>query len=84
MLRRERAFTLVELLVSLTAGLLIALAVVAVARGATSTFHEEMRLASAESSLRIAMDRLRADLQRVPPLHQRERIGERFEQLARQ
>lgn len=63
--RASRGFTLVELLVALTAGLIVSLAVVALSREATFSFHEEMRSASAESSVRIALDRLKADLQRA-------------------
>ncbi|MFO0670098.1 MAG: prepilin-type N-terminal cleavage/methylation domain-containing protein [Polyangiaceae bacterium] len=66
--RRRRArggFTLVELLVSLVAGLLVSLAVVALSREATYSFHEEMRSATAEMSVRTALDRLKADVQRA-------------------
>ncbi len=62
--RRARAFTLIELMVSLIAGLFVAMAVVALSGAATNTFHEEARTASAEMSLRTAVERLRADLQR--------------------
>ena len=60
-----RGFTLVELLVSLVAGLIVALAVVALSRDSTRTFYEEQRAASAEMSLRLAVDRLRQDVQRA-------------------
>jgi prepilin-type N-terminal cleavage/methylation domain-containing protein len=63
--RRARGFTLVELLIALVAGLLVALAVVGLSKEATNTFHEETRVASAEMQLRTAIDRLRADLQRT-------------------
>ena len=62
---RRRGFTLVELLVSLVAGLIVALAVVALSRDSTRTFYEEQRAASAEMSLRLAVDRLRQDIQRT-------------------
>lgn len=62
---RARGFTLVELLVSLVAGLIVALAVVALSRDSTQTFYEEQRAASAEMSLRLALDRLRQDVQRA-------------------
>lgn len=66
---RERAaargFTLVELLVAMVAGLIVALAVVALSREASNTFHEETRVASAEMQLRTAIDRLRADVARA-------------------
>jgi prepilin-type N-terminal cleavage/methylation domain-containing protein len=60
-----RGFTLVELLVAMVAGLIVALAVVALSREASNTFHEETRVASAEMQLRTAIDRLRADVARA-------------------
>ncbi len=62
---QQAGFTLIELLVAMVAGLAVALAVVALSRDATGTFHEEARTATAEMSLRLAVDRLRADLQRA-------------------
>ena len=61
----EAGFTLVELTVSLLAGLLVAMGVVALSREATTTFHEETRSSAAEAALRTAVDRLRADLERA-------------------
>jgi prepilin-type N-terminal cleavage/methylation domain-containing protein len=61
----RRGFTLIELMVSLIAGLFVALAVVGLSTQATSTFHEEARTANSEMSLRTAVERLRADLQRA-------------------
>jgi len=63
--RAQRGFTLVELMVSLIAGLFVALAVVGLSTQATATFHEEARTANSEMSLRTAVERLRADLQRA-------------------
>ena len=63
--RAARGFTLIELMVSLVAGLFVAMAVVALSKDATTTFHEESRTATAEMSLRTAVDRLRNDLQRA-------------------
>ena len=66
---RQRAghegFTLIELMISLVAGLMVAMAVMGVSREATNTFHEEVRVSGAEMSIRIAMERLRMDLQRA-------------------
>lgn len=62
---RPRGFTLIELMVSLTAGLTVALAVVALSAEATNVFHEEARTAAAEMSLRTAVARLQADFQRA-------------------
>jgi prepilin-type N-terminal cleavage/methylation domain-containing protein len=64
-LRRSRGFTLVELLVAMVAGLIVSLAIVAISRETTNTFHEEMRSASAEMSTRTALDRIKNDLQRA-------------------
>jgi type II secretory pathway pseudopilin PulG len=62
---RSAGFTLIELTVALLAGLIVAMGIVGLSRSATATFHEEMRTAAAEASLRSAIDRLRADLQRA-------------------
>jgi type II secretory pathway pseudopilin PulG len=66
--RRSRAragFTLIELTVSLVAGLIVALGIMALSKEATRTFNEEMRGSAAEATLRTSVDRLRADLQRA-------------------
>lgn len=54
-----------ELMVSLIAGLFVALAVVGLSTQATTTFHEEARTAASEMTLRTAVERLRSDLQRA-------------------
>lgn len=61
----RRGFTLIELMVSLIAGLFVAMAVVGLSEQATNTFHEEARTAAAEMALRTAVERLRSDLQRA-------------------
>jgi prepilin-type N-terminal cleavage/methylation domain-containing protein len=61
--RASAGFTLVELLVALVAGLVVALAVTSLSKQATNTFHEESRIASAEMHLRVAIERLSADVQ---------------------
>ncbi len=63
--QNELGFTLVELLVSLVAGLIVAMAVIALSGTATQTFHEEARASTAEMTLRTSVERLRADLQRA-------------------
>jgi type II secretory pathway pseudopilin PulG len=63
--RSRAGFTLIELTVALLAGLIVAMGIVGLSRSATATFHEEVRTAAAEASLRSAIDRLRADLQRA-------------------
>jgi Tfp pilus assembly protein PilW len=63
--RHARGFTLVELMVSLCAGLIVALAVVGLSREASNVFQDETRVASAQMQLRSAMDRLRNDVARA-------------------
>jgi type II secretory pathway pseudopilin PulG len=63
--RTQSGFTMVELTVSLVAGLIVALAVAGLSKEATRTFNEEVRVSAAEAALRTAVDRLRADLQRA-------------------
>lgn len=63
--RHSTGFTLIELAIALTAGLIVAMGIVALSREATRTFHEEVRSAAAEATLRTAIDRLRADIQRA-------------------
>ncbi len=63
--RSARAFTLVELMVSLVAGLIVTIAVVGLARAATTTFFEAARISSVEASVRSAAERLRQDLSRA-------------------
>jgi type II secretory pathway pseudopilin PulG len=62
---RDGGFTLIELTVSLVAGLIVALGIMTLSREATRTFNEEMRGSAAEATMRTAIDRLRADLQRA-------------------
>jgi len=63
--RSGAGFTLVELMIAMVAGLMVAMAVMGVSKEATNTFHEEVRVAGAEMALRVAMERLRQDLQRA-------------------
>jgi type II secretory pathway pseudopilin PulG len=63
--RRSGGFTLIELTVSLVAGLIVAMAVMGVSKEATNTFHEEIRVSGAEMGLRVALERIRLDLQRA-------------------
>lgn len=60
-----RGFTLVELMVSLLAGLIVTIAVVGLARAATTTFFEAARISTVESTVRNASERLRQDLARA-------------------
>ena len=63
--RFARAFTLIELTVSLVAGLMVAMAVAVLSHESTATFNEEIRVSAAEATLRGAADRLRSDLERA-------------------
>ncbi|AKU99418.1 hypothetical protein AKJ09_06082 [Labilithrix luteola] len=63
--RQQRGFTLPELMVSLVAGLIVTMAVVALAKTSTNTFHEQVRTTSAEMALRLAASRLTSDLTRA-------------------
>lgn len=63
--RRARAFTLVELIVALAAGLSVAAAAFLLAKGATRSFQEEARLSSAHLSATLGLGRIAADLQRA-------------------
>lgn len=64
-LRKSRGFTLVELMISLVMGLIVALAAVGLARTATTTFYEQARVSSVEANVRTASERLRNDLARA-------------------
>lgn len=62
---RARGFTLVELTVSLVAGLIVAMAVVTLARSATNNFYEAVRVSATEQAVRVASERLRGDIARA-------------------
>lgn len=62
---RERGFTLVELIVSLTAGLLIAAAAFLLARNASTFFQREAGITTAQFASVVGMARLQADLRNV-------------------
>jgi len=63
--RDNAGFTLVELMVALTGGLFISLAVFALARDSGRFYQREARLANATVSGLIGFERLRADLARA-------------------
>lgn len=64
-LRAQRGFTLVELIVSLTAGLLIAAAAFLLARNASLFFQREAGITTAQFASVVGMTRLQADLRRA-------------------
>jgi prepilin-type N-terminal cleavage/methylation domain-containing protein len=61
----RRGFTLVELMVSLVAGLIVAIGVLGLAKQTTATFFRQARLASLEATVRTASERLKNDLLRI-------------------
>lgn len=63
--RRARGFTLVELLVALTGGLFVSIAVFAMARDATRFYQREGRLATTTLATVVGFERLRADVARA-------------------
>jgi prepilin-type N-terminal cleavage/methylation domain-containing protein len=62
---RARGFTLLELIIAMTAGLFVSIAAYAMARQGSRFFQQEARIANAQYSLTLGIDRLRADLSRA-------------------
>jgi prepilin-type N-terminal cleavage/methylation domain-containing protein len=60
-----RGFTLIELMVAITAGLFVAVAAFALARQGSRFFQQEARVANAQFSATLGFDRLRADIARA-------------------
>jgi type II secretory pathway pseudopilin PulG len=63
--RRASGFTLVELLVALTGGLFVSIAVFALARDASRFYQREGRVANATLAGLVGFERLRADIARA-------------------
>ena len=63
--RRDAGFTLVELMVGLTGGLIISLAVFALARDSGRFYQREARLANATVAGLVGFERLRTDISRA-------------------
>jgi prepilin-type N-terminal cleavage/methylation domain-containing protein len=63
--RARRGFTLVELLVAMAAGLVVAAAAFLLSKNATTFFQHEARISTAQLSATLGMARLSADLQRA-------------------
>lgn len=61
--RLRRGFTLVELMVALSAGLILMMWMTQLSGMVMQTYHDETRSYETETTLRIAAERLRADLQ---------------------
>src|SRR6266536_1790728 len=64
-MRRARGFTLIELMVAVTAGLFVAVAAFALARQGSRFFQQEARVANAQFAATLGFDRLRADIARA-------------------
>lgn len=60
-----RGFTLVELLMALTAGLLVSSAAFLLARNASTAFQEETRITAAQLSASLGLQRLATDISRA-------------------
>ena len=61
----RRGFTVIEVLVALSAGILVSAAAFMLSRNATAFFQREARISAAQLSLTLAMNRLTNDLQRA-------------------
>lgn len=61
----EQGFTLVEVLVAVTAGLMVSAAAFILARNATQFFQNEARISSAQLSAMLGIERLLSDLDRA-------------------
>lgn len=63
--RNQEGFTLLELMVSLAAGLIVSMAVMAVATTVNRNVHQDYRASDRDMALEDAMLRLRSDVQRA-------------------
>lgn len=63
--RGRAAFTLIEIMVALSAGVLVSMAAFALSKNATTFFQHEARISTAQLSLTLGLNRLTADLQRA-------------------
>lgn len=62
---RQSGFTLLELMVSLTIGLIAILAAYTLSRASTEGFHNQQRIAQTQLAVRMAADQIRNDVQRA-------------------
>src|SRR5690242_6870684 len=62
---RPRGFTLVEVLVAMSAGVLVSMAAFALSRNATHFFQHEARISATQLALTLGMNRITGDIQRA-------------------
>jgi prepilin-type N-terminal cleavage/methylation domain-containing protein len=67
----ERGFTLIELVVALSAGLMVSMAALLLSRNATKFFQNEARISATQLAATLGMNRLTQDLQRASFLSSR-------------
>jgi hypothetical protein len=63
--RLTRAFTLIEVLMALSAGVLVSLATLLLSKNATLLFQHESRVSAAQLAVTLGLNRITADLQRA-------------------
>lgn len=61
----RRGFTLIEIMVALSAGVLVSIAAFAISKNANNFYQQEARIAATQLSLTLGLNRLTADLQRA-------------------
>lgn len=67
----ERGFTLVELLVAASAGIVVAMAAILLSKNASQFFQHEARISATQLSVTLGMNRLQKDIQRAALLSTR-------------
>ena len=72
-----RGFTLIELVVALSAGLLVSMAALLLSRNATKFFQNEARISATQLAATLGMNRLTQDLQRASFLASRNNTTDR-------
>ena len=72
-----RGFTLIELVVALSAGLLVSMAALLLSRNATKFFQNEARISAVQLAATLGMNRLTQDLQRASFLSSRNNVTDK-------
>ncbi|MDX6515746.1 MAG: hypothetical protein QOH73_1412, partial [Gaiellaceae bacterium] len=72
-----RGFTLIELVVALSAGLLVSMAALLLSRNATKFFQNEARISATQLAATLGMNRLTQDLQRAAFLSTRNNFNDK-------